>query len=408
MEELLPGLTAELVASGAPTGDMLDNVRWFLGGRRLPRSRSGMLAVCASRPLIEGTIRNRVRAIPNVSIMDGCDIVGLVTSADRDRVTGVRVVNRRGPVACVIDADLVVDATGRGSRTPSWLTALGYRRPVEERVEIGLGYASRLYDVAPSTFRGDLVVLTGRYPGQMRGGVIQVVENGQCLLSLAGMAGDHPPLDPDAFDAFAKSLPFPDTYEIITSARPVTDPVPFRFPASLRRRYERLDRFPAGLLVTGDAVCSFNPVYGQGMSVAALDALALRRELAYGDAYGGEPWWHRFFQAVACEVDVPWAMTSSGDQAILGVVPSDRKARLLGRYMARLQAAAAQDPALARAFVRVAGLAEPPKSLLRPDRVLRVLLRRVRPSAAGVRRELASAGASRVVTRMCGSTSAPG
>ncbi len=388
MEELLPGLTAELVAQDAPTGDMLGNARWFLGGRRMPRTPSGLLAVCASRPLIEGTIRDRVRALPNVSIMDGCDIVGIVSSPDQAWITGVRVVNRRGPlavpvsagsrgarsarsscVAMVLDADLVVDATGRGSRTPSWLTTLGYRRPVEERVEIGMGYATRLYEVSPGAFGADAVVVNGRYPGQVRGGVLQAVEGGRCLLSLAGMAGDHPGLEPVAFDAYAKSLPFPDTYEIISSARPLTDPVPFRFPASLRRRYERLDRFPAGLLVTGDAVCSFNPVYGQGMSVAALEALALRRELARG----GEPRWRRYFAAVARQVDAPWAMTSGGDLAILGVVPRGRKARMLGRYMARLQAAAADDPVLARAFIRVAGLAERPQSLLRPDRVVRVL-----------------------------------
>src|SRR5262249_41738170 len=154
---------------------------------RLASTGSGLTAVSASRQLIEGTIRARIRAVPNVSIMDGCDIVGLVASAGGHRVTGVRGVRHPGPTAAVRDAALGVDATGRGSRTPVWLTELGYRRPVEERLDIRLGYATRVYAVAPDAFRGDAVVVNGRYPGQLRGGVAQLIEGGRCVVSLIGM-----------------------------------------------------------------------------------------------------------------------------------------------------------------------------------------------------------------------------
>ena len=190
------------------------------------------------------------------------------------------------------------------------------------------------------------------------------------MLTLAGILGDHPPTDPDGFLDFARSLRFPDIYEAIRDAEPLDDPVAFRFPASVRHRYERLHRFPAGLLVMGDAVCSFNPIYGQGMSVAALEALTLRRHLEPGI----EPQPRRWFRDLARVVDVPWDMAAGGDLAFPGVPGRrTRKIRLMGTYLTRLHAAAAHDAHLATAFIRVAGLVAPPQSLLRPGIALRVL-----------------------------------
>jgi hypothetical protein len=197
------------------------------------------------------------------------------------------------------------------------------------------------------------------------------------MVTLAGMLGDHPPTDPDAFLDFARSLRFPDIYQTIRGAEPLDDPVGFRFPASVRHRYERLDRFPDGLLVMGDAVCSFNPIYGQGMSVAALEALALRRYLELG----AEPQPRRWFRDLARVVDVPWDIAVGGDLAVPGVQGRRTfKVRLLNAYIARLHAAAAHDVSLASAFVRVAGLVAPPQTLLRPDVAARVLWPSRRPA----------------------------
>jgi len=135
------------------------------------------------------------------------------------------------------------------------------------------------------------------------------------MLTLAGILDDHPPTDPDGFLAFARSLRFPDIYQAVRVAEPLDDPVGFRFPASVRHRYERLPRFPDGFLVTGDAVCSFNPIYGQGMTVAALEALTLRRHLERGI----EPRPRRWFRDLARVVDVPWDMSAGGDLAFPGV-----------------------------------------------------------------------------------------
>ncbi|HSK95891.1 MAG TPA: hypothetical protein VK891_04660, partial [Euzebyales bacterium] len=140
LEELFPGLTAELIARGTPSGDLLANGRLYFSGHRLRQAPTGLVLLCASRPFLEGHVRARVRALPNLRFLDRCDVVGLATTTEGRRVTGVRVLRRAdGSAEEVLGADLVVDATGRGSRTPVWLDALGYPRPEREQVAIGLG-----------------------------------------------------------------------------------------------------------------------------------------------------------------------------------------------------------------------------------------------------------------------------
>jgi 2-polyprenyl-6-methoxyphenol hydroxylase-like FAD-dependent oxidoreductase len=382
LEELLPGLTAELVAQGVPTGDLLADTRLYLSGHRLRQAHTGLRILSASRPVLEGQVRARVRALPNVRFGDRCDVVGLTTTPDGRRVTGARVLRRAdGSAEELLGADLVVDATGRGSRTPAWLEALGYSRPPKEEVRIGLGYATRIYRRRRGALGGDLAVLQAGTPQHPRTGALQTLEGGRWLLTLAGILGDHPPTDPDGFLAFARSLQFPDLYEIVRDAEPLDDPVAFRFPASVRHRYERLDRFPDGLLVMGDAVSSFNPVYGQGMSVAALEALTLRHHLERGAAPQPRP----LFRDLARVVDVPWDMSAGGDLVFPGVQGRRTlKGRLLSAYIARLHAAAAHDASLASAFMQVAGLVAPPQTLLHPHVAVRVLRASLHPARAVV------------------------
>ena len=382
LEELFPGLTAELIADGAPAGDMLTDARIHLSGHRLAPARRGLMLLCASRPFLEGHVRARVRALRNVKILDRCDVVGLATTPDGRRVNGARVLRRAdGSAEELLGADLVVDATGRGSRTRTWLEALGHPRPRREEVRIRLGYATRNYRMPPGALDGRLAILDAATPDLPRSGALQRLEGDRWMLTLAGILGDHPPTDTDGFLDFTRSLRFPDIYEAVRDAEPLDEPAVFRFPASVRHGYELLNEFPAGFLAIGDAVCSFNPIYGQGMSVAALEALTLRRHLERGV----EPEPRRWFRDIARVVDVPWSMSAGGDLLFRGV-PGDRtlKIRLLGYYLSHLHAAAARDPYLATAFIRVAGLVAPPPSLLAPRitfRVLRAGRARRRPPA---------------------------
>lgn len=369
LDELFPGFSASLAASGAVRCDVLGDTRWQLSGHQLRRAQIGLPGLFASRPFLEGHIRALVQRLPGVRFLEDTSVCGLAVTADKRTVTGVQV---RGPggAPCQVAGRLVVDATGRGSRTPVWLAELGYQRPAEERVEIGLGYSTRTYRLRSGAMGGDQMILTGGTPANPRAGVLAVTEGGRHMLTVGGICGDYPPTDPAGFGDFVASLPSADIAAAIVGAEPLDDPVPFRFPASVRRRYERLAAFPAGLLVAGDAVCSFNPVYGQGMTVAAAEAMTLRGLLAR-DAVPGA---RRYFRAIAAAIDVAWDIAVGADLAF-PQVPGKRtaKVRLVNAYLPRLHAAAAHDEALAASLVRVIGLKDRPEGLLRPDRVLRVL-----------------------------------
>ncbi|WP_412540244.1 FAD-dependent monooxygenase [Longispora sp. K20-0274] len=369
LDELLPGLTADIIAAGAPSGDLLGGVRWLLSGHRVRQADIGQPVLFPSRPLLEGQVRSRVRALPGVRVADGHDIVDLTASADRATVTGVRVRDAAGLVS-TIPADLVVDATGRGSRTPTWLEDLGFSRPTADRVRTDVGYASRGYDMPDDALGTDQLILANWTRQHPRGAGIARQEDGRYIVTLVGMLGDHPPTDPDGFLDFAAGVPLPDVHRLISEGKPLDDPVAFRYPANIRHRYERLTRFPEGLLVLGDAMCSFNPVYGQGMTVAALQAAALRRHLADHRP----PSWRRYFKSVARVIDAPWQIATGADLAFPGVQGHrSAKTRLVNAYLPHLHAAAVHDASLSAAFVRVTGLLDRPEGLLRPDRLFRVL-----------------------------------
>jgi hypothetical protein len=264
----------------------------------------------------------------------------------------------------------VVDATGRGSRAPAWLEALGFDRPDETRVQVDVGYATRRYRLSPDALDGDLACLIGPEPDLTRGGALARLEGDVWMLTLLGLTGDYPPTDPDGFDSFARSLRFPDIYDAIAGAEPIDDPTAFRFPANIRRHYEQMRKLPEGFLVMGDALCSFNPIYGQGMTVATLQALALQQHLRPG----GCPRTRPVLRAIARVTEAAWELTIGADLAIPGVKgPRTPGVRIAGAYVSRLQAAAAHNPALARAFVRVIGLVDPPAALLRPAIVMQTL-----------------------------------
>ena len=218
-------------------------------------------------------------------------------------------------------------------------------------------------------------------PGLPRGAICGTIEDGQFVVTLSGMVGDHPPADPAGFTAFARSLPAAMIHDIVHDAEPLGDPVAYRFPASVRRRYDLMPRLPAGLLVVGDGVCSFNPVYAQGMSVAALGAELLRRHLL-----DGEPRPRPFLRELLRDVVGPsWTTMALGDLAY-AEVSGRRSARLklTQAYWSRLLRAATRDPAVACVLLRVLALVDPFPALLRPAVAARVLRHRGTPHAADV------------------------
>jgi 2-polyprenyl-6-methoxyphenol hydroxylase-like FAD-dependent oxidoreductase len=388
LERLLPGLAAELAAGGAVEYRALRDVRFSVAGHLLARGDAGRASLVASRPFVEGHVRRRVAALGNVELVDRCDVTGLVPSPGGAAVAGVRVRPRTGGAEHVMPADLVVAATGRGGRLSGWVEELGFGRPPTDRVDVELRYASRPLRLAPGAI-SDKLVLVGARPGLPRSMALFAQEDGRWLLTLGGYAPERPPLDPEEFDAYAATVAPPDVLAALRGAEPLGDIVPFRFPANVRHRWERLERLPGRLLPIGDAICAFNPVYGQGMSVAAREAVALSGCLATGDV---RP--ERFLAAVRPVVDDAWQMATGADLAHAWVEgPRPAAVRVVGAYMRRLQAAAEHDPEVAAAFIRAVGMLDRPRALLRPAIAWRVLGPRRRrgapaPGPAGRERAL--------------------
>jgi 2-polyprenyl-6-methoxyphenol hydroxylase-like FAD-dependent oxidoreductase len=367
LEELFPGLGDELVEAGAIPFDPGADLGFYRYGARWSRTTSGLSVVALTRPLLELKVRQRVAALANVTLRPETAVSGL-TGAD-DRVTGVVLAD-----GTEIAADLVVDSSGRGSRSDRWLEALGLPTPRVVEVKIGVAYATQVLrrdpdDVADGV--GVLVLPTP--PGQKRAGLALAVEDDRWLIFLGGWHGEHAPTDPDGFRRYAQSLPDPAIAAILGRAEPVTGVASFGFPSSRRREFERLDRPPAGYLATGDALCCFNPVYGQGMTAAAMEAVVLGRLLdRYGAASGALA--REFYRETARVLATPWRFAVGADFAYPETVgPRPRGMGLLNRYSTRLQRTAQRDPVVRRTFTAVQQLVRPPAALFAPRIVARVM-----------------------------------
>jgi 2-polyprenyl-6-methoxyphenol hydroxylase-like FAD-dependent oxidoreductase len=369
LQELLPDLTADLVRHGAEVVDLQADSRLHVEGVLVNQRRSGLEAVAVSRPLLEDRIRTAVLALPRIELVAAAQLLDLRT---RDgRVTGVRV--RRDGADVDLPADLVVDATGRGSHTPAWLAEHGWLRPAESQIAIGIAYTVWVFARRPDDLGGARFLLTAPTADVPRFGSALAAEGDRWLVGCAAYRDDRAPLDLPALHEFTARLAAPDLGDLVRDRQPLEEPRTHRFPSSVRRHYEKLPRFPEGLLVTGDAISSFNPIYGQGMTIAALEALALRKELAVGRADLAR----RFFRRAARLVDVAWELAAGGDLQ-LPVVPGPRplRTRLVNSYIDQVARAATRDGSVALTLIRVLNLLDPPTVLVRPGTVARVVAAR--------------------------------
>jgi 2-polyprenyl-6-methoxyphenol hydroxylase-like FAD-dependent oxidoreductase len=268
---------------------------------------------------------------------------------------------------------------GRNSQTPKWLQELGYESAQESRVEVNVSYATRVYRRDPKAALGQTWFLnTPEAPKEDCFGAMFPVEGERWIVSVGGWHGHGAPTDEAGFLAFVRDLPSPEIYEIIHQAEPLSEIIPFKYGFNQRRYYEKLRRFPAGYLVLGDAVCSFNPTYGQGMTVAALESVELNRLCAENIA--PERSAHRFFERIAKVVDVPWQMAIGEDfrhPQTTGTKPVG--VDLLNRYVAWVHRATLRDVVVGKAFFKVMNLISPPSSLFHPRILWRVLSRGLLP-----------------------------
>jgi 2-polyprenyl-6-methoxyphenol hydroxylase-like FAD-dependent oxidoreductase len=382
---LFPKVREELLGAGATPVNMGRDVKWFHFGVWKCRYHSALDFISASRPLIEWTIAERVRRLPNVKMMHGWAAESVIY--DGQRIIGVRV-HRRDDRETVerVNGDLVIDASGRGSQIPQQLRALGFERPPESAVRIDVGYSTCTFR-APATPRDWKMLYVVAQPPAKRGGLILPMEGDRWMCTVVGSHGDHPPTDLAGYLAFAKSLPAPDIYEALRNAEPLTEPVRYGFQAAMRRHYEKLNRFPAGLLVLGDALSSFNPVYGQGMSAASMYADALQSCLRERVALGWrlDDLWRTFFREAARAADRPWQLATGEDFRHPETTGARGRAlRFLHWYTSKVHVAASVAPQVTERFYEVMHLLKPPTAMFTPAIMWKLATRR-RPRRVATR-----------------------
>lgn len=385
LEELLPGIGADLRAAGARrapiTTDMvaLSPRGWF---RRWPESHH---IVLAGRDLLDATVRSRVLADERIELLDGTEVVDLL--GDARAVTGVRLRGRDGRES-TLEAGLVVDATGRGSAAPRWLAALGLPAPVRREVDSGLAYASRLY-LAPEPAREGFPVVNvqadPRAGGPGRAGVLLPIEHGRWLVTLSGTRGGEPGTSDEEFARFAREeLRHPVIGELIERAEPLTGVAFTRTTANRRHSYERMPDWPENLTVLGDALAAYNPVYGHGLSVGAQSALILRETVRrYG--WGAAGLARRVQKAVARPVGAAWDLAIGQDVFYPGATETGPtlRDRLVAGYVDRLMHTATGNGRIARRVTDVTSLERRAEVLLGPSVLLAAAVGPLKPQLTG-------------------------
>lgn len=383
MERIFPGLTAELVADGALQGDTGVDCHWYVDGIRKPAAPLGQTGVACTRPFLEQHLRRRAVAAPGVRLLQGVHVDGLRFGGSR--ATGVQLRPGEAPAGEeLLDADVVVDCSGRSSQIATWLSEAGFSPPAEEKMQIDLGYATRYFRREPgATLDGATSLLSLASPkaiaaGWLRGGGVFAVEGDRWMMMLGGYADQRPTGDPEDFLLAAKQDPAPPLGEVVTSCEALSDPITFRYPASIRRDFDRCERLAENLYVAGDAVSSFNPVYGQGMTCAALHAAALRDHFEADD--GRSTGTRRYFQAVAKISAAAWSTSAIEDLRLPHAQGRRPRGLKLQHWVGELLTESTRrDAELHRQFLEVVNLRAEPTSLMTPRNVARMISARRRP-----------------------------
>ena len=371
MDQYFPGMMDELHALGAPRCDTVEDFLWFQHGHWKLRHKSGFYGICVSRLCLEAAIRRRVKALSNVTFLEGTAGVKPLFESTHNSVTGLVVQDADGSVRN-IDAQLVVDASGRRSKSSKWLAEFGFEPPKEISLQVDVGYATRVFKRKPGDFFDSFGgIISGTPPKSRRAAAVLAAEGDRWIVTMVGTAGDRPPANEKDWIEFAASLPVSAVYDLVTSNQPLSDIVSYYIPSTQRRFYEQMKSMPVGYVAIGDAICSFNPIYGQGMSVAAAEAKALEESLAYGlDRLPS-----RFYQRASKIVNNPWTIATGEDfrfPQIKGQRPLGY--RMTNKYMERVHAVASTEPTVCRSFFDVLNLFASPASLMSPGNLWRVFM----------------------------------
>ena len=374
LDEFFPGIVDEVIAAGAIMIDHINDRRRLASYGWQPRFPTDLRMLLISRPLLEFHIRKRVAAIANIEFVGGTLALGLQEAAGT--ITGViaaPVKDRENEKR--IDADLVIDASGRSSNTPEWLEDLGFGKVEELLVDAKWGYSSRFFE-KPSDWPYDWQLIN-MWPQirrgdaqKTRGGVLCPQDGGRCIITLVGNAGDYPPRDEAGFLAFAESLISPEIADFIKRAKPAGPISVSRTTVNKWRRYDRLDKKPENFIVIGDAVAAFNPVYGQGMSLAALETRVLEDALNAWVAGNGSNL-TGFAPLVQTKMidtaTFPWGASTGADSLVEGCEGGAAPNPAARAYGERASALGAIDKQFVLKFEEMANLVRDNKWMMEPD-----------------------------------------
>jgi flavin-dependent dehydrogenase len=377
MERLFPGFLGELEADGAQVVDLSHGVKWHLAGRWKNRWPTGVTAHYCSRTLVEHHLRRRALMLDGVELRQRTIVQEPIWSADRSRITGL-LITRPDRGEEQLAADFVLDTSGRGSSAPAWLRAQGYDEPETEHIVARLGYASRIYQRdTKSAGKWDVLLVTPRLPDDRRMGVISPIEGDRWMVTAGGWLGQFPQADEQSFLSFMRDLPVPDIHDVISKAKPLTDVRRFVLSGGLRRRYDQLARFPQGFFVMGDAVCSSNPIYSQGMSISSMQIMAFADR--FDNFLSGRISATALFAHTVGATSRSWDQARAGDERFPEVrAPGVLRNRWRDAYFDELVQASHEDRTVTLALMRNTNLMDDAPSLTGPDIVLRTLLNSAR------------------------------
>ena len=378
LESLFPGFLAELEHHGAVVADASRDIQWFHYGRWKRRFDTGITTHYCSRGLIDHVVRERLKRDPRIRFEHNTRVTGFVRG-DNLAIRGITV--EAGGARRSLEAELVIDAGGRGSQASHWLAALGLPLVRTSEVTSRLGYGTRLYQKHPAYDAAWKVLLVlPKPPRSRRMGVISPIEGDRWMVTTGGWLGECPGDTEPEFLEFLRGLPDRAIYHVVRDAKPLSDISIYRIPGGLRRHYEELADWPAGLLVIGDAVCSLNPIYSQGMTVSALEVEALSTGLDELIARGASPEATRALQRrITAQVDGPWQMAESEDLRFPQVAGARSwRLKIAHAYGSLVTEASAVDATVMRNLLGVIHLIEPPERLLAPAFRARVLASAVR------------------------------
>ncbi|AUG81468.1 hypothetical protein CFP65_6836 [Kitasatospora sp. MMS16-BH015] len=376
LEKLFPGLRTELEQLGAPVFDYGERISFLLPTGYAVRTGTGVLVQSFTRDELERRIRGRVLDLEPVRVVGGAGVLGLGRGPG-GRIDRVRYRTEEDGEQ-EVTADLVVDASGRSTSIDAWLLGAGLPASAKNTVRAKITYTTMVFDRAAEEQEYDLAYQMTFAPSVRRGGAMLAVEHGRWVCSLFGFE-QQPPTDPEGFLAYARSLDNPRLAEQIARRSSHEEVHRYTNPGSTWRQHHRNPRWPEGLIAIGDALCVFNPVYGQGLTVAAVeaDALATLLRRRRSDTTGLTGLSREYLRTAAAIIKVPWSLSTTSD---LMWSPAGRSAaaRFAHWYNRQVFALARHDPDVWTRFVKVANMTAPSSLLMHPSVLAKIARHNIR------------------------------